>query len=72
METRDTRTDPRCVIPPVELASQVHALVLELGPARAAKRLQLARHTTLSLAARLPVMRGTVALAQASLAAEVA
>lgn len=62
--------DPRCVFPPEELRSQVRGLVLELGPARAAKRLKVARDTALALAAGLPVLRGTVALAQASLASD--
>jgi hypothetical protein len=62
------RRDPRCVEPPQELAARVRAMVLDLGPGPAAKRLRLGRDTTLAIAGGLPVMRGTVALAQASLA----
>lgn len=52
-------------IPPPELQSRVQKLIADLGPTRAAERLQLDRSTILSLAAGAPCRRATIFQANA-------
>jgi|HubBroStandDraft_5_1064220.scaffolds.fasta_scaffold201391_2 hypothetical protein len=51
---------PSPAIPPPELQSAVRKLISDLGPTRAAKRLQMDRSTMLSLAAGAPCRRATI------------
>lgn len=55
-------TRPRTIEVPDELRGYVAALVQELGPRRAAERLELSRHAVLAVALGSPVTRGTVAI----------
>lgn len=55
---------PRTLPVPDEIRGYVAALVRELGPREAARRVGLSRHATLAVALGSPVTRGTLAIAR--------
>jgi hypothetical protein len=58
----------RGVSPPAELTTKISALLTQLGPRAASRRLGVHREQLISVAAGVPVLAGTIALIQQRLA----